>query len=98
MPVSIKKNNAISNFQEEYPCRTIPILTSSDYGHRPPIDCFPRHPKNHIISEFWRNTGTAYCIHPNANAYVYNTVNYVPTKPFQWNAQYGYTYAPPRNN
>jgi len=87
-----------TDLEEQYPCRTVPLLTSSNYGHRPPYDNLGRIPKKSIIKEFRRNNGAAYCINTNANGYAYDNVRYNPTKPFMWNAQYGYTYAPPRNN
>jgi len=86
------------DLEEEYPCRTVPLLTSSNYGHRPLYDTMGRIPRKSAVKEFRRNSGAAYCVNTNGNGYVYNSVSYLPMKPFMWNAQYGYTYAPPRNN
>jgi len=81
------------DIEEEYPCRTVTLLTSSNYGHRPPIDPMKPIPRNHWIPTFYRSRGAGYCLDANG----YNTVKLQPTTSFKWNAQFGYTYSPPRN-
>jgi len=85
-----------TDLEEQFPCRTVPILTSSNYGHRPPYDNTERHPRVQVTRSFMRSCGLAMNTH--SNGYTYPTVSYSPMKPFMWNAQYGYTYAPPKNN
>ncbi|XP_035703207.1 uncharacterized protein LOC118434269 [Folsomia candida] len=81
------------DLEEEFPCRTVPILTSSNYGHRPPIDPSRPLPRNHATQTFYRSRGTNYCIDANG----YNNVKLNPTTAFRYNAQFGYTFSPPRN-
>ncbi|CAG7834063.1 unnamed protein product [Allacma fusca] len=80
------------DIEEKYPCRRVPLLTSSNYGHRPPIDPMGNRPKQKQIHTFYRNSGTSYCL--NANGY--HNVRLIAPWALKDNEQFGYTYSPPR--